>query len=198
MSPIQRSSSSRPAATFRSRAVARFSAASGSAIAGASPVVLAAAASARADRPSSQVATSADSSDIGSAVGSEAATRPSASPCLHGNLRDGQEHLKAGPARSMQTEYGSLPDPWHFPKTARSLRPRSDHSRRATSPAADRSTAGSVDSARTWSGVGIGSTWAPGGVTRSAGDQRSPMRGFSVTGRFGGNPPRNPWYTEPV
>src|SRR6202012_3773492 len=54
----------------------------------------------------------------------QASSSPSA--CLHGNFRDGQEHLYAGPEgpdRSTATWYGRAPDPAHNPQTSSPARP---------------------------------------------------------------------------
>src|SRR5229473_5916910 len=60
-------------------------------------------------------------------------TRPSAqlsnsaTACLHGNFRDGQEHVYAGPDTSAITWYGCLPDPAHSPHTTSPAAPACAH-----------------------------------------------------------------------
>ncbi len=124
----QMSSSARPAATRARRCPARRAAASSlSAVgAGLAAAVARPTRSARSARLAIQ-----DSAKPGGWAAS--GTRPSAqlsnsaTACLHGNFRDGQEHLYAGPDTSAITWYGCLPDPAHSPHTTSPAAPACAH-----------------------------------------------------------------------
>jgi hypothetical protein len=72
---------------------------------------------------------------------------------LHGNFRDGQEHLYAGPARSTTVWYGFFPDPAHSPQTSSPAAPEPRHDAGPARVEAARCEDASGDSARTLSAL---------------------------------------------